>query len=141
MEYKSKIKSFKDLEVYQNTYKASIIICKEIISKLPPEERYNLKDQLRRSCTSIPPLIAEGHAKRHQKKAFQKYLEDSIGEINETIVHLSYTRDLYSNLYNPKLITQLLDIYDKSARQSYNLIAVWDKFSRKPKDEKRNDIR
>jgi len=132
---KPKIKSFKDLEVYQNTYRASIIVCKEIIIKLPPEEKYNLRDQLRRSCTSIPPMIAEGHAKRHQKKAFQKYLEDAIGEINETIVHLSYIRDLYNNLVDTKLISQLLDLYDKSARQCYNLIAVWDGFSRKPKNE------
>ena len=132
---KPKIKSFKDLEVYQNTYKASIIICKEIIPKLPIEEKYNLKDQIRRSCTSIPPLIAEGHAKRHQKKAFQKYLEDAIGEINETIVHLSYVRDLYNKLINQKIIIQLIDIYDKSARESYNLIEVWDKFSRKPKNQ------
>lgn len=135
MENESKIRSFRDLEVYQNTYRASIIICKEIIPKLPDDEKYNLKPQLRRSCTSIPPLIAEGHAKKHQKKAFQKYLEDAIGEINETIVHLSYVRDLYSHLVRPKLLEQLLDIYDKSARQTYNLIQVWDKFSRKPKDD------
>jgi len=134
MENKPKIRSFKDLDVYQNTYRASIIVCREIIIKLPPEEKYNLRDQLRRSCTSIPPLIAEGHAKRHQKKAFQKYLEDAIGEINETIVHPSYIRDLYDHLISAKLIEQLLDVYDKSARQSYNLIAVWDKFNRKPKD-------
>lgn len=135
MDNKPKIKSFQDLEVYQNTYKASIIVCKEIILKLPVEEKYNLRSQLRRSCTAIPPLIAEGHAKKHMKKAFQKYLDDALGEINETIVHLSYVRDLYSHLVNPKLVEQLLDIYDKSARQTFNLIRVWDGFSRKPTDD------
>lgn len=132
---KTPIKSFKDLELYQNTYRASIIICKEIIPKLPDEEKYNLKGQLRRSSTAIPPLIAEGHAKKHQKKAFQKYLDDAIGEINETIVHLSYVRDLYSHLVNPRLVEQLIDIYDKSARQSYNLIKAWNSFSRKPNND------
>lgn len=132
---KAKIKSFKDLEVYQNTYRASIIICKEILSKLPSEEKYNLKDQLRRSCTGIPPLIAEGHAKKHQKKAFQKYLDDAIGECNESIVHLSYCKDLYSDRINPQLCTQLIDIYDKSARQMYNLIQAWNKFTRKTNNE------
>ena len=132
---KKPIKSFKDLEIYQNTYRASIVICKEILPKLPEEEKYNLKDQLRRSCTTIPPLIAEGHAKKHQKKAFQKYLDDAIGECNETIVHLSYCRDLYPDRIDPKLCNQLIDIYDKSSRQAYKLIQVWNEFSRKPKNE------
>lgn len=135
MEEKTRIRSFKDLEVYQNTYRASIIICKEILSNLPDEEKYNLRDQLRRSCTTIPPLIAEGFAKKHQKKAFQKYLDDAIGECNETVVHLSYCRDLYSDRINPKLCEQLIDIYDKSARQMNKLIQIWDKFKRMPKDE------
>lgn len=135
MNNKPKIKSFRDLEVYQNTYKASIVISREILPKLPPEEKYNLKDQLRRSCMAIPALIAEGHAKKHLKRAFQKYLDDAIGEINETTVHLCYVRDLYGTLVDTKLIDELLDIYDKSARQSYNLIQVWDKFSRKPKTD------
>ena len=130
-ENKPKIKSFKDLEVYQNTYRASIIICKEILLSLPVEEKYNLKDQLRRSSTGIPPLIAEGFAKKHQRKAFQKYLDDAIGECNETVVHLSYCRDLYSDKINPKLCDQLIDIYDKSARQMNRLIQVWNGFNRK----------
>ena len=74
------ITSFRDLEVYQNTYKAMLIVMKEIISKLPDSEKYDLKDQLSRSCKAIPRLIAEGYAKRHQRAGFQKYLDDALTE-------------------------------------------------------------
>ncbi len=67
---KKSIRSFRDLEVYQNSYKAMLLVMKEIIPKLPNSEKYDLKDQLSRSCKAIPRLIAEGYAKRHQRLGF-----------------------------------------------------------------------
>ena len=72
---RTKIRSFKDLEVYQRTYKASVEIMKKVVPMLPDTEKYDLKDQLSRSCKAIPRLIAEGYAKRHQNKGFQKLLK------------------------------------------------------------------
>jgi four helix bundle protein len=76
-----KIASFRDLEVYQNTYKACIEVAKKIIPGIPDIERNDLKSQLRRSVKAIPRLIAEGYAKRHQKHGFQKYLDDAMGNV------------------------------------------------------------
>ena len=72
-----------------------LLVMKEIVPKLPNSEKYDLKDQLSRSCKAIPRLIAEGYAKKHQKSGFQKYLDDAMGECNETIVSLEQCRDLY----------------------------------------------
>jgi len=41
------IRSFKDLDVYNNLYQASLTVLREILPKLPEEEKYNLKDQRR----------------------------------------------------------------------------------------------
>jgi four helix bundle protein len=62
---------------------------KDILPKLLKEEEYDLKNQLRRAVKAIPRLIAEGHSKRHQKRGFQKYIDDAMTESNETIVSLS----------------------------------------------------
>ena len=83
---RKRIKSFTDLEVYQNTYSASVTVLTKILLKLPKHEQFDLVDQLRRSAKAIPRLIAEGFAKKHQKRGFQKYLDDAAGESNETIV-------------------------------------------------------
>ena len=122
------IRSFRDLEVYQNTYAACIKIIKEILPKLPDSERYDLKDQLSRSVKAIPRLISEGYAKRHQKFGFQKYLDDAMAECNETIVGLEMFRDIYGNNASIESLAELIDLYDKSGRQLYNLSKAWSKF-------------
>ena len=107
-------------------------IMKEITPALPQSEKFDLIDQLNRSCKAIPRLIAEGYAKRHQKLGFQKYLDDAMAECNETIVSLEQARDIYN--ITPEKINELVDLYDKSGRQIYNLNAAWTSF----KDSRRN---
>ena len=137
-EVKKPIKSFHDLDVYQSTYEAMLAVFKHILPKLPKEEEYDLKDQLRRSAKAIPRLIAEGHSKRHQKKGFQKYLDDAMTESNETIVSLSQARDLYRHCIDVNVCNELIDVYDKASRQLYNLSLAWTKFSERK--EQRNRV-
>ena len=128
---KKPIVSFNDLEVYRNTYETSIVVMTKIVPKLPDNEKYDLKDQLSRSCKAIPRLIAEGYAKKHQKQGFQKYLDDAMGECNEMVVSLSHCRDIYSQYVDKELCIKLIDMYDKSGRQLYNLSEAWTNFKNK----------
>jgi len=122
------IRSFRDLEVYQNTYAASIEVNTKVVPKLPKEEQDDLADQLRRSSKAIPGLIAEGYSKKHQKRGFHKYLDDALAESNEMIVSLSHVPDLYLRYVDPKLSERLIEVYDKSSRQIYNLAKSWQDF-------------
>ncbi|OGH16638.1 MAG: hypothetical protein A3C30_04390 [Candidatus Levybacteria bacterium RIFCSPHIGHO2_02_FULL_40_18] len=120
------IRSFKDLEVYQNTYKASILVAKRILPKLPESEKFDLRDQLSRSTKAPPRLIAEGYAKKHQRLGFQKYIDDAMAECNESQVGLEQVKDIYG--IEIELCNELIDLYDKSARQLYRLAEAWDSF-------------
>ncbi|MFH0867157.1 MAG: four helix bundle protein [Bacteroidota bacterium] len=128
-EIKKKIRSFQDLDVYQNSYAAMLKIFKHILPKLPSEEKYDLRDQLQRSSKAVPRLIAEGHSKRHQKKGFQKYLDDALTESNETIVSMSQARDLYPQFIDVDICNELISSYDIISRQIYNLSVAWTKFT------------
>lgn len=123
------IKSFRDLEVYQNSYKGSILVATKILPKLPDSEKFDLKDQLSRSTKAIPRLIAEGYAKKHQKFGFQKYIDDAMAESNETIVSLEHVKDIYK--IEVKLCNELIDLYDKTARQLFKLGQAWNSFKRR----------
>ena len=125
---KKPIKSFRDLDIYNNTYKASIIIFSKILPYLPTNEKYDLKDQLSRSSKAIPRLIAEGYAKRHQKLGFQKYLDDALAESNDTIVSLEQVKDFYGQLIDKKICEELIRTYDQASRQIYTLARVWKSF-------------
>lgn len=131
MENKKSIKSFRDLEVYQNTYKSSIEVMTKIIPRLPNSEKHDLTNQLSRSCKAIPRLIAEGYAKRHQKMGFQKYLDDAMGESNETMVSLEQCKDIYPNKIDTGLCDRLIKTYDISGRQLYKLSMSWTKFKKR----------
>ena len=87
------IKSFRDLEVYKESYQLMLIVHKEII-KLPIYERSDLVSQMRRASKSIPSNIAEGWAKRTHEKEFKKHLVVSIGSANEMEVHIETAMDL-----------------------------------------------
>lgn len=125
--------SFKDLNVYRDSYGAMLVIFKRILPILPREERYDLHDQLRRSAKAIPRLIAEGHSKRHQNKGFQKYIDDAHAESNETIVSITQVKDLYAPRDLLGLCDELADIYDKTSRGLYNLAASWNEFHSRKK--------
>ncbi|MFZ2188051.1 MAG: four helix bundle protein [Candidatus Moraniibacteriota bacterium] len=129
MEQNTKIKSYTDLDVYQRTYKLSIIVCTRVIIKLPKEERFDLVDQLRRSSKAIPRLIAEGFGKRNQKRGFIKYLDDAIAENNETIVSLSHAKDIYHTHLNPNSVEKLIKEYEISGKQLFKLKQAWEKFT------------
>lgn len=129
-----KIISYRDLDVYQRAYKASIIVCTKIVPNLPKQEHYDLADQLRRSSKAPPRLIAEGYAKKHQKKGFQKYIDDAMAEANETVVSLSQCRDIYFQCVDVKLCQNLVDEYDIIGKQLFRLEESWNKFSNKPND-------
>ena len=128
---KKTIRSFRDLDVYNGSYEASIIVLTKVVPKLPKEERFDLADQLRRSAKAVPRLIAEGYAKKHQKKGFQKYIDDAMAEANETVVGLCQCRDIYSKYINPELYDKLINEYDKAGRQLYNLGKAWDSFKKR----------
>jgi len=127
---KKPIASFKDLDVYQNSYKACIKMMTQIIPNLPDSEKFDLKKQLSCSVKAIPRLIAEGYAKRHQRHGFQKYLDDAMAECNETIVGMEMCRDIFGQYVDLKLCEELVGIYDVCGRQLYRLCDAWGKFSK-----------
>jgi four helix bundle protein len=51
------------------------------ISKtFPPEERYSLTDQIRKSSRAVKAMIAEAWARRRYKAAFINKIDEAIGE-------------------------------------------------------------
>ena len=120
------IKSFRDLEVYQESFQLQLEI-EEAIKVFPQNERYLLFDQMRRASRGIPSLNAEGWSKRESIKEFQKFLRDAIAEANEMISHLllvKHKRYIRREGYSDELITR----YEKLAKKLTNLKNNWQNF-------------
>ena len=119
------IKSFRDLEVYQESLQLTKEI-NDLLKNFPDKEKYLLVDQMKRASRGIPSLIAESWAKRKQPKEFRKYLRDAIGEANEMMNHLEQSR-LFDYIKNGKA-KDLIEHYDKLAAKLFNLKDNWQNF-------------
>jgi len=84
-----KIRSHKELDVYNMAFKASMIIY-NLSQNFPKFEMYSLTDQIRRSSRSVSGNIAEAWRKRKYPKYFVSKLNDAEGEVAETQVWLDY---------------------------------------------------
>lgn len=87
-----RIRSHKDLKVYQLSYKLAMEIF-EITKTFPKEEKYSLTSQIRNSSRSVTANLAEAFRKRRYKNAFIAKLSDSEGESAETQTWIDYARD------------------------------------------------
>ena len=86
------MQGYRDLKVFQLSYRLAMETF-HLSKSFPPEERYSLTDQIRRSSRSVPANIAEGFRKRQYPKAFVNKLSDADGEATETQVWLSFSKD------------------------------------------------
>jgi len=86
------IRSAKDLEVYQVAYEVAMQVF-ELSRRFPPEERFALTSQIRRSSRSVCLNLREAWAKRRYEAHFVSKLTDCDGENSETDSSLSFARD------------------------------------------------
>lgn len=87
------MKDFKKLIVWQKSMELFIEVHK-MAKKLPPEEKYEIGSQLRRSAFSIPANIAEGSAKTTNAH-YKQFLETSLGSAFEAETALIAIGSLY----------------------------------------------
>ena len=104
-----RIKSFRELEVYKIAFEAAVEIY-EISKSFPPEEKYSLTDQIRRSSRSVCTNIGEAWKKRIYPAAFVAKLSDSEAEGTETQVWLDFS--LRFGYINNKTYKKLDDKYE-----------------------------
>lgn len=119
------IKSFRDLEIYQESYSLMLIVHK-VLNKLPVYERNDLNIQMRKASKSIPANIAEGWAKRNHEKDFKRHLDIALGSANEMEFHIQAARDL--NYLENSFCNDIIHKYRRVGGKIVNLRNNWKTF-------------
>src|SRR5712691_8885617 len=86
------INSAKDLKVYQKGYDLAMRVF-ELSKNFPPEEKFALTSQIRRSSRSVCLNLREAWAKRRYEAHFISKLSDCDGENSETDSSLDFAKD------------------------------------------------
>lgn len=116
------IKSFLDLDAYQESFQLSLEM-DALIKAFPREEQYLLSDQSKRASRAIPALIAEGYAKRETLPVFKKFLRDAIGEANEMINHIAFAKA--KGYIKPEKADELIERYHRVGKKLSRLKEKW----------------
>ena len=107
--------------------------------EFPPDERFTLTDQIRRSCRSICANLAEAWRKRRYKAAFISKLNDAETEASETQVHLEIS--FHHQYIDRETFEELDDACDKIISQIIKMIDQADRWIVKPGPTKRPSSR
>jgi len=87
-----RINSAKDLQVYKKGYELAMRVF-ELSKDFPPEEKFALTSQIRRSSRSVCLNLREAWAKRRYEAHFISKLTDCDGENSETDSSLDFAKD------------------------------------------------
>lgn len=104
-EYPMSIKSLETLTVWNKAKEFALRIYREVLPLLPPEEKWNLDQQLRRASNSIPANIAEGYGRFYYQEII-RFCYIARGSLEETLSHLAIC---YGIKYIPKTIYDSLE--------------------------------
>jgi len=89
MKMTKRINSVRELNVYRLSFDTAMEIF-ELSKGFPPEEKYSLTDQVRRSSRSVCTNLSEAWRKRRYKAVFINKLTDAEQEAAETQTWLEF---------------------------------------------------
>jgi len=87
------IKSLESLETWRKAKEFTLSVYRDVLSLLPPEEKWNLNQQLRRSSLSIPANIAEGYGRYYYQENV-RFCYIARGSLEETLSHFAIAYEL-----------------------------------------------
>jgi four helix bundle protein len=87
------MKGLESLEVWQGARELVVRVYRQIVPLLPPEEKWGLAIQLRKSVQSIPANIAEGFGRFYYQDGV-RFCYIARGSLEETYSHLCVAKDL-----------------------------------------------
>ena len=108
------------LEVWQVAKKLAVYVCSEVLPKLPPEEKWSLTTQLRRSVQSIPSNIAEGFGRYYYQEGV-RFCYIARGSLEEMYSQLCIARDL--DYIDDEVFVQVVENINKLRRMLNGYIA------------------
>jgi four helix bundle protein len=101
------MKSYRDLIVWQKSM--NLVVLYDLLTEFPPDEKFGLIPQIKRSLISIPSNIAEGYG-RHYKKNYSRFLQIARGSLFENQTQLELAMNLSFITFNDLKEIQELSI-------------------------------
>lgn len=125
------VKGLERLEAWRKAMDSTLKVYREVLPLLPPEDKWNLNQQIHRAVQSIPANIYEGHG------CF--YYQDNVrfcyiarGSLEETLSHLVLALEL---AHIPETLFHQLDLFGEDLNRLVNGYIAYLKRSKQGSNE------
>jgi four helix bundle protein len=108
-----RVRSFEELRCWQLCREFKFFVIREVLPKLPKEERFRLADQIIRAARSTTANIAEGYGRFHYADN-AKFVSNARGSCHEVLDHLISACD--EILITESILTRARMHYDPAIR-------------------------
>ena len=125
------VQGLKRLQVWVRTKDFAITVYKKVLPLMPPEEKWALKQQIRRSSVSVSANIAEGYG-RYYFQENVRFCYIARGSLEETLSNLVFSHEVG---YIPKEIYQKLEKEGEELGRMLNGYIAYLKKSKRGKNE------
>lgn len=125
---KKPVRSFRDLEVYQKTLEASVIVVKNILPALV-KVKCLFAEELVKCALALPVALGETHSMRfgdHEKAIGM--LERILVGCNKMVVYLEQAKGIYGDKMDGELIDDLIRRYSDARTKIFRLEKSWQKW-------------
>lgn len=127
------VRSFRDLEVYQNALDGAVVIAKTFLPILE-KVQYPLRDDMIRTSLEVPRFIAEAHSARFESNfAGIALLEKAMAGCNKMIVYLEQVRGIYPEAVDPNLCEDTIKKYTYNRTKIFHLEKAWKRWAEEKK--------
>ncbi len=125
---KKPVRSFRDLEVYQKTLEASVIVVKDVSAGLA-KVKCPFADELTKCALALPLAMASAHSTRfgnHENSI--NMLERIMVGCNKMIVYLEQAKGIYGSKIDGELADDLIRRYSDARTKIFRLEKSWQKW-------------
>jgi len=128
------VKTFRDLDIYEQAINCAVIVVKNVRPKLA-KLKYPFLEGLTDCAMTVPLSIAEAHSIRFGD--FAKglaLLEKAMSGCNKMIVYLEHAKGMYGDKADPDVLDEIVARYAETRTKSFHLECSWKKWGTAPRD-------
>jgi len=128
------VKTFRDLDIYQQTMNCAVIVVKSIRPKLVTL-RYPFLEGIIDCSMTVPLSIGEAHSIRFGD--FPKglaLLEKAMSGCNKMIIYLEHIKGMYGDKMDGGILDEIIARYAESRTKAFHLELSWKKWNVAPRE-------
>ena len=128
------VKTFRDLDIYQQTMNCAVVVVKNVRPKLATL-KYLFTEGMMDCAMTVPLSIGEAHSIRFGNFALGiSLLEKAMSGCNKMIIYLEHIKGMYGEKLDAGILDEIIARYAEARTKTFHLEQSWKKWGTAPRE-------